>query len=84
MASRRQKATSQPTLNVRDEQIIHDKLNEHRTNKNREFLQIEPLAAINKLKKILEKPPDYIGINGKAEGERIRRKEEEKLIEQKT
>lgn len=67
----------------RDEQIIHAELNEHRTNKNREFFQIEPLAAIDKLKKILEKPPDYIGINGKAEGERIRRKEEEKLIEQK-
>ena len=64
----------------RDEQIIHTELDENRTNKNREFFQIEPLTVVNKLEKILGIPPDY---NGIAEREKVCRKEEEKYIEQK-
>jgi hypothetical protein len=67
----------------RDEQVVHSKLSDHRTNKNREFFQIEVLEAITKIKNIFEKPPDYIGINGKAENERIRKLEEERIVEQK-
>lgn len=67
----------------KDEQVVHSELNEHRTNRNREFFQIEVLVAINKIKSILKKAPDYIGINGKVENERIRRLEEERIIEQK-
>lgn len=75
-----------------DERLIHAKLNDYRTNKSREFFQIDALSAINKLEEILAQSPDYIGPNGKAESERIRRIEEserirrieeEKQIEQK-
>jgi len=67
----------------RDERIIHTKLNDYRTNKSREFFQIEALEAISKLEEILQQTPDYISLNGKAENDRISRIEEEKHIEQK-
>jgi DNA-directed RNA polymerase subunit RPC12/RpoP len=69
----------------KDEQIIHAELNKNRTNKNREFFQFEPLDAISKVVKILEKQPDYIGVNTRVKGERLcqRKKEEERYFETK-
>ncbi|CAK8715061.1 hypothetical protein GCAAIG_04435 [Candidatus Electronema halotolerans] len=69
----------------KDEQIIHAELDKNRTNRNREFFQFEPLDAIDKIVKILEKQPDYIGTNSMVNCERLlqRKKEEERIFKKK-
>jgi predicted Zn-ribbon and HTH transcriptional regulator len=66
-----------------DERLLHRELNEYRTNRNREFFQISILDAIEKIKNILEKPPDLLGENGQAEFQQkeIKRQEEIKKRE---
>ncbi len=64
----------------KDEQIIHAELNKNRTNRNREFFQLESFDAISNVIKILEKQPDYIGVNSRVKGERVRQRKKEEEI----